>query len=260
MIDFFTKKYFLLDLDGTLYEGQKLFPFTLKFLQKLRTSGRQPVFLTNNSSKSTAAYFQKLKKLGIAESIDEIYTSARATIEYLHAKKIRKIFLLANPEIEREFTEAGFSLTQAKQFPQAVVLTFDTTFTYQKFCQAYDYIMAGVPFYATHPDLLLPRENKKFHPDIGTFISAFFTATEKKPMIIGKPEKHIYSQLRRRLGCQKNAMIMIGDRLYTDIKGAKDYGISSVLVLSGETTAISARKSKIKPDMILENLGMEISL
>ncbi len=248
-----SKKYFILDLDGTLYQGSQLFPYTKKFLQTLRKTGRQPIFLTNNSSKSTQEYFAKLKKLGLAKSPKEIYTSARATIEYLHKKGLTKIYLMATPGVEKEFKAAGFRVTQAK--PQAIVLTFDMTFNYQKFCIAHQFLTAGIPFYASHPDLLLPIENHQFQPDIGTLIAAFHAATGKYPHIIGKPQKHIYEQLRAHLKCQKSQMVMIGDRLSTDIKGANNYGIDSVLVLSGETTKKMLTKNAPKPTLVVENVG-----
>ena len=322
MIDFKAKKYFILDLDGTLYAGSQLFPYTIEFLRTLRKTGRKPVFLTNNSSKSTDEYYTKLKRLGIAQKPGEIYTSGQATIEFLLARDIRKIFLLAVPAVEREFANAGFNLVNpgsntqdqnglskpenfdnrrtslrfvravpghrsrikqklakksssrsvilaADNAPQAVVLAFDTTFTYEKFCRAHELITAGVPFYATHPDNLVPLENNNFHPDIGTLISAFHAATGKRPFIIGKPEKPIYKQLQERLGCKKNEMVMVGDRLYTDIKGANDYGIDTVLVMSGETTRAMLKKAvkeadgkagaRQNPTIVAENVGQLIS-
>lgn len=281
------KRIFILDLDGTLYQGANVFPYTRKFLESLRAQKKQPFFLTNNSSKSTDEYFQKLKKLGIAKSRDEIYTSARATIEYLLAKKVTRLFLLATPSVEKEFEEAGFTLVKnltegkihasvpghtpdtvtratratavcghsQKYLPQAVVLTFDTTFNYQKFCLTHDLLTRGVPFYATHPDEHLPIENGEMHPDIGTLLAAIKVSTGRKPFIVGKPTRHIYKQLQERLNCQKEDMVMIGDRLNTDIKGANDFGITSVLVLSGETTAKMAKKSRIKAILTVKNIS-----
>ncbi len=295
MIDFKLKKYIILDLDGTLYAGSQLFPYTVEFLQTLRKTGRQPVFLTNNSSKSTDEYFKKLKLLGIARSPEEIYTSGKATIEYLQKKGIKRIYLMAASEMEKEFEEAGFSLAanrlnkprkefvssrtslrsvrglRAQSKPEAVVLTFDTTFTYEKFCRAHDLITAGVPFYATHPDNHVPLENGIMHPDIGTFISAFRVSTGKRPFVIGKPKKHIYQQLLEQLGCKKNEMVMIGDRLNTDILGANNYDIDTVLVLSGETTRTMLNKiimakwgtkagKGLNPTAVIENVGELIPL
>lgn len=344
------KKYFILDLDGTLYQGGNLFPYTIDFLERLRKSGRKPIFLTNNSSRSTDEYLQKFNKMGIKCRREEIYSSTQATIEYLPSKGLRRIFLMAVPTVEKEFEEAGFELfhgglgaqtplseerlvknqkafnkpksgpksvpghtlqslpmdKSAHTLPQAVVLTFDQTFTYQKFCIAHDLIMAGVPFYATHPDKLLPIENGKFHPDIGALIEAFKTSTNRSPTIIGKPEKIIYQLLASHLAkinqhqsksgarpgaghpgkgahlaagapfatdahfvkgmhlakrgagigaVPKSQMVMIGDRLYTDIKGANDFGIDSILVLSGETTAHMAKKSPIKATVTIKNVS-----
>lgn len=247
------KKYFILDLDGTLYKGGRVFPYARKFIDALRKTGRQPIFFTNNSSKSTAEYLLKLRGLGLARAASEIYTSGRATIEFLLKRGIKKIYLLATPAVEKEFAAAGFRLTKAK--PQAVVLAFDMTFTYQKFCEAYDLLMAGVPFYATHPDMHLPLEGDKFHPDIGTLIAAFKAAGCKAPVIVGKPQKHIYEQLRSHLKCKKSEMIMVGDRLYTDIKGANDFGIDTVLVLSGETTRKMLTTRAPKPTSVAQNVG-----
>jgi len=255
LIDFKHKKYIVLDLDGTLYAGKNLFPYTGEFLGTVRKTGRKPVFLTNNSSRGKKAYFEKLSGLGIARDMGEIYTSGTATIEYLQKNGIKKIFLMATPSAAEEYLEAGFVLTEDK--PQAVVLTFDTTFDYRKFCIAHDLIIAGVPFYATHPDNHVPLENGIMHPDIGTFISAFRTSTGVAPFIIGKPEKHIYEQLRTRLDCEKDEMVMIGDRLNTDILGANKYGMDSILVLSGETTREMLEKApkEQKPVMVAENVG-----
>ncbi len=261
--DLKSKKYFLLDLDGTLYRGSKLFPYSKKFINELHNTGRKPIYLSNNSSRSTAEYLQKLNKIGLNPRPDEIYTSLNATIEYLLDRKFSRIYLMATPAVEREFIDAGFKLTSP---PQAVVLTFDTTFNYEKFCTAYEYILAGVSLFATHPDMLVPTTDG-FHPDVGTLLMAFESAIKAahqadaksqspfKPIIIGKPFSVIYKQLQAKLKCAKREMIMIGDRLYTDIKGANDYGITSALVLSGETDLKMLKKSKIKPKIVLKDLS-----
>ncbi|MFC1747995.1 HAD-IIA family hydrolase [Pseudomonadota bacterium] len=250
------KKYFLLDLDGTLYKGSEIFPYTGKFLKALRAAGKKPIFLTNNSSASTAQYASKLKKKGIDARKSEIYTSGRATLEYLQKKGLTYIYLLATPGATKEFLDEGFTLyKKGGKLPQAVVLTFDETFNYDKFCIAHDLITAEVPYFATHPDNHVPLEGDILHPDIGTFIAAFRVSTGKMPKILGKPMKSMYDQIKAHLSCTSKDLIMIGDRLSTDIKGANQNGILSVLVLSGETDKALARKSKVKADLEAENIG-----
>ena len=141
------KKYILLDLDGTLYRGKELFPYSKKFIKKLKESGKKMVIFTNNSSKSTAQYAADLRKRGLDVKNNEIYTSGKATIEYLKNKGIDYIYLMATPGAAREFRDSGFKFyEQGKKPPEAVVLTFDETFTYKKFCMAHDLITSGVPF------------------------------------------------------------------------------------------------------------------
>ena len=162
---------------------------------------------------------------------------------------------MANPSVEKEFKNSSFQINSTDQHTKAVVLAFDQSFSYPKFCQTYTLLQNGIPYCATHPDMLLPIENKKFNPDIGALIAYFYAMTNRLPLVIGKPNKTIYQQLQKHLGCKKSEMVMIGDRLYTDIKGANDFGIDSVLVLSGETTKQHLKKSKIKPTAILENIS-----
>lgn len=253
--DLKNKKIILLDMDGTLFRGSELFPYSEKFIKKLRETGKKMVILTNNSSKSTAQYAVDLRKRGLDIKKNEIYTSGRATLEYLKKKGITYIYLVATPGATKEFTQAGFTLyKEGQKMPQAVVLTFDETFTYKKFCTAHDLINRGVPYYATHPDCHVPLAGGLLHPDIGAFIAAFKASTGKNPIIIGKPKAPIYRQLSAHYKCPAKDIVMIGDRLDTDIKGANMNEILSILVFSGETDRTMLKKSKTKPDLTAESL------
>jgi 4-nitrophenyl phosphatase len=253
--DLKNKKYILLDLDGTLYRGKELFTYSKKFIRHLKERGKKMIIFTNNSSKSTAQYASDLRKRGLDVKNSEIYTSGRATIEYLQKKGINYIYLIATPGTAREFRNAGFTFYKpGKKLPQAVVLTFDETFTYKKFCIGHDLITAGIPYYATHPDSHVPLEGGKLHPDIGAFIAAFRLSTGKNPIILGKPKSPIYKQLMKHYKCKKEEIAVIGDRLNTDIKGAKSNNILSILVFSGETDRNILRKSRIKPDLTAKDL------
>ncbi|MBL8991924.1 MAG: HAD family hydrolase, partial [Spirochaetia bacterium] len=118
-------KHFLLDLDGTLYLGDRLFEATPRLLEKIKSTGRKKLFLTNNSSKSVNAYIEKLKRQGLSASRDDVLTSGSATISYLRKEtKTNKIFLMGTPSLELEFLQAGFELVEDER-PDCVVLGFD---------------------------------------------------------------------------------------------------------------------------------------
>ena len=141
---------FLLDMDGTVYLGSRLLPGSLDFLRYLGETGRDHLFLTNNSSRNANYYAEKLTRFGWPAKPDEVLTSGEATALYLGGlKPSARVYLLGTPDLEQEFAAHGFTLTDEK--PDYVVLGFDMTLTYDKLVRACDLIRAGVPFIATHP-------------------------------------------------------------------------------------------------------------
>ena len=156
---------FLLDMDGTVYLGSRLLPGSLDFLRYLGETGRDHLFLTNNSSRNAQYYAQKLTKLGWPAQPGEILTSGEATALYLGGlKPAARVYLLGTPDLETEFEGHGFVLTDEN--PDYVVLGFDMTLTYDKLVRACDLVRGGVPFIATHPDLNCPTETG-YIPDCG---------------------------------------------------------------------------------------------
>ena len=135
---------FLLDLNGTVYLGDRLIPGAREFIDALRRLGRRYCFLTNNSSRSKAAYVDKLTRLGIAVEPGQVMTSGEATALYLKARQPgARIFLLGTEDLAREFVQHGFALVDKAGQPDWVVLGFDTTLTYQKLWDACDLIRQG---------------------------------------------------------------------------------------------------------------------
>jgi HAD superfamily hydrolase (TIGR01450 family) len=182
-----------------------------------------------------------------------IFTSGEATTIYLNSlKEGANIFLLGNTYLEKEFEEAGVHLTNdTNETPDFVVLGFDTTLTYDKIHKASDHLRNGVTFIATHPDLNCPLKNGACMPDTGSMIKLFEAATGVSPKIIGKPNKRLIDTIMQKYGIKdKKTICMVGDRLYTDIKLAKNANIESVLVLSGETKEEDLKKATILPDYI----------
>lgn len=244
---------FLLDMDGTFYLGETLLPGALEFLALCRESGRQFAFLTNNSSRSKADYVARLRGFGADVSERDIFTSGDATLQYLAERDFAKeLLLIGTPSLERQFTEAGYAVRAKK--PQAVVLGFDTTITYEKLTLLCDAVRAGLPYIATHPDYNCPIAGG-FIPDIGAVIAFVKASTGREPdAIIGKPNAYIARAAAQKYGVALQDVCMVGDRLYTDIAlGA--CGCGTALVLCGETTPADLAASDIVPDVVCENLA-----
>lgn len=244
-------KVFALDMDGTIYLGNKIFPFTLPFLEGLKNAGKKYVFLTNNSSKNSGNYYDKLKKMGIETDRSMIYTSGDATIEYL--KGLRpgaRVFLMGTQNLEDDFSKSGFILDESA--PDFVVLGFDLTFTYSKLDQACRFIRRGIPFIATHPDFNCPMEENQMAPDCGALSAAITAATGVKPKVIGKPNREMLEGLLNRTGVSKEELCIMGDRLITDIKMGLDFGILNILVLTGEAKKEDLMATAILPDFVIE--------
>lgn len=246
-------KCFLLDMDGTFYLGNQLLPGALEFIDLLNRRGVDFLFLTNNSSRSQKEYADKLQRLGLALPGSKIFTSGEATAIYLNRRSPgAKLYVVGTPALEREFSEHGFELTSSE--PDYAVLGFDTTLTYQKIHQLCDLVVAGVPFIATHPDINCPTESG-FMPDIGAMLAMIETSTGKKPdVVIGKPYAPIVEALVEKLGLPVDALCMVGDRLYTDIALGRT-GLTTVLVLSGETRREELANSPFVPDFVMRDLA-----
>lgn len=244
---------FLLDMDGTFYLGNRLLPGALELIDLLNQRGIQFLFLTNNSSRTRKEYADKLRNLGLALSDDRIFTSGEATaIALAKQKPGAKLYVVGTPALEREFVDHGFQLTD--EAPDYAVLGFDTTLTYEKLWRLCDLVSAGVPYIATHPDINCPTETG-FMPDIGAMMALVATSTGKQPdLVIGKPHAPIVEAVTEKLGLPIGALCMVGDRLYTDIALGKT-GITTVLVLSGETHPDDVPHSPFRPDFVMQNLA-----
>lgn len=242
---------FALDLDGTLYLGGEIFPFTLAFLAKLRELGKRYVFITNNSAYNQQDYLDKLVRLKIATTLEDIYTSGRATITYLlqHGGP-QPIFLLGTESLHKQFRQAGFETVAHN--PEYVVLGFDLTFTWQKFDAACRFIRRGATFIATHPDKNCPAPNHDLLPDCGALTAAFEAATGVTPLVIGKPEPFIYRGIMQRFSIQPHQLAMVGDRLETDIAAGPKNGLFTILVMTGVTSRDELQKSTLQPDLVLD--------
>lgn len=253
-------KHVALDMDGTIYNGGTLFPFTIPFLEFLKERNIGYSFLTNNPSKSTSDYLAHLSKIGIEASREEMYTSAQATIDYIrhHHPQAKKLFLLGTPSMIREFEEAGFISAEddAADIPDMLVVGFDMSLVYSRLCRASWWASQGIPYIATNPDWVCPTDKPTILVDCGSICACIEKASGRKPdLVIGKPDPRMLSGILDRYSLQAHEVAMVGDRIYTDVRMAYNAGAVGILVMSGETTMDIVNQSDLKPDIIAENLA-----
>lgn len=246
------KEIFFFDLDGTIYLGETLFDRVHELVQILKEEKKRFFFLSNNSSKSTADYLLKLKNLKLNIHREEIILSQHPTIDYLHKNAFKKIFLLGTSSLQQEFIEEGFILTDAN--PEILVLAFDQELTYARLKTASKFLQQGIPYIATHLDNRCPVEDG-YIPDAGGIAALLYKTTERMPRVFGKPNKEMLLFKLDQLNRTPNDAVMIGDRLYTDIKMGNSAGITTCCVLSGETTLEMIKQSnEFTPNFIIEGI------
>ena len=245
---------FLLDMDGTFYLGDQLLEGSLHFIDVIKAQGRDFIFLTNNSSRNRQEYVAKITRLGLPIPESKMFTSGEATALYLKARRPgAHLFVVGTPGLEAEFLAHGFNLDD--HAPEFAVLGFDTTLTYNKLWKLCDLVRSGIPYIATHGDLNCPTPTG-FMPDIGAMIAFVNTSTGRMPdEIIGKPNRAIVEMLAQKIALPIQSLTMVGDRLYTDIALGGTSGVTTVLVLSGETHPEDLELSPYQPDYTFAGLG-----
>ena len=248
-----------LDMDGTIYLGRTVFPYTIPFLEKLGRLGISYSFLTNNPSRSIEAYIAKLHKLGIPCTDDQMYSTATATIDYIktHFPSARRLFLLGTPSMTGQFEAAGFEscADDPGDVPDIVVAAFDKTLQYSRLCRCAWWISKGLPYIATNPDWVCPTDEDTILVDCGSICKCLEGATGRVPdVVIGKPNPDILYGVLGSRGIGPSEAAIVGDRIYTDVKTGINAGALGVLVLSGETTLDMARRSDVVPSLICRDI------
>ena len=244
---------FMIDMDGTVYKGGVPIPGAKEFVSFLKDEGIPFVFLTNNSSHGRSFYLQKLTRLGFDVGMENILTSTIATIRYLLTERSGKtVYPVAVPDVVEEMRAAGVPLVE--EDPDIVVLTFDTTITYEKINRAFHYLRSGSELIATHPDDVCPTEDS-YDIDIGPFIRMFEQMCQTTATVIGKPNRLMLEMAAGELGVPPEDTVMVGDRLTTDIEMAVRVGTQSILVLSGETDRDMLARWGKEPTAVVESVA-----
>lgn len=249
---FSSTKYFIIDMDGTFYLDGNIIPGSDKFITALKESGRDYRFFTNNSSNNVDVCREKLAAMGFPVDEDRVIISSHVAVDYLNRNYPGKaVYLLGNERLTADMLSGGIRLVDEN--PDIVLLGFDTTLTYKKLWDAVRFVDGGAIYIATHPDVNCPTAGG-YKPDTGSMIELFAASTGKRPLVLGKPMTATVDYLTNLLGCKRDELAFIGDRLATDIAIGQNHGIPTALVYSGVTTPEEYAASPIKASVAVKDM------
>ena len=253
-----TRRYagYVFDLDGTLYLGEALLPGAAETVTALRDGGARLVFATNKPLERPEAYARKLTALGIPIADGELVSATDALTAYLRRTAPDARHLpIAEPLIGELLREAGLATTDDPLAADVVVVSWDRTFDYAKLTAAFRAVRHGARIVATNPDPFCPFPDGDL-PDCAAMLAAIEASTGAcAEAVVGKPSVHMARALLERLATPPADTLLVGDRLLTDVRMAREAGLTSALVLSGATrpdelaTALAA--GDIRPDFVL---------
>ena len=242
-----------LDMDGTIYLGDRLIEGASEFLNRLERRGIRRFFLSNNSSKSVRQYLEKLRGLGIDAHEGEVLLSTHDLIAWLSDNGIVDTFLVGTEGMREMLEESGVSTASSE--PEFVVLGYDTEINYEKLSTASVHLHKGVPMVASHPDIVCPSPDGGL-PDTGAYMALFEATTGVRAAhICGKPNKGMILHKIEDLGLDPSNCAMVGDRLYTDMEMADRAGVQGILVLSGEATREDLEGSGLNPSLVVDSVS-----
>jgi NagD protein len=247
---------YIFDLDGTIYIDDELIPGADETIARLRADGARVAFVTNHPLHPATDYAERLVRLGIPADPAEIVTSVDALIRYLdHAHPWCTVLPIAEAEVRRRLTAAGYTLTDDPQAVDVVVVSFDRTFDYAKLLAGYRAVRErGAAIVATNPDPFCPTRDGGL-PDCAAMLAALEACTgARAEAVVGKPSRHMVAAVLDRLDVAPEATAVVGDRLATDIAMGQSIGATGILVLSGATSRAEAEAADVRPDHTLASI------
>ena len=254
-------KSLILDMDGVLWHGETPQPGIDKFFARLDAISMPYVLATNNAMRVASQYTEKLARFGVKVDPDQILTSSEATasyIEHVHPT-VETVYVVGESGLKRAMKAQGFKVIGPEQVrngdsAEAVVagLTRDSL-TYELLAMGSRLLNEGSLFIATNVDATYPTETGPL-PGAGAIVAVLEVSSGRSPIVIGKPNPHMFEEALRRLGPAATGAAMVGDRLTTDIAGGKAAGISTVLVLSGVSTEEEIETSGIQPTFVVRDI------
>ena len=246
----------LVDLDGVAYRGPQAIPSAPPALQAARDAGMSIVFVTNNASREPHEVADHLSSLGIPTDPDEVLTAAQALARLMAGdlEPAATVLAVGGKGLRTALTELGFTLVaSAQDNPDAVAQGFVPEISWRDLAEAAYAVQGGARFFATNLDLTLPNE-RGIAPGNGSLVGAVVHATGVNPTAAGKPEPTMFQHAAASVAAEKP--LAIGDRLDTDLKGARAAGMPGLLVFTGVSSAADAvlAPRDQRPSYVGENL------
>jgi NagD protein len=246
---------YILDLDGTVYLGDRLLPRAGETIRRLRELGARTIFLSNNPTHTRSDYAAILTRLGLPTQAEDVVHSTFVLVRLLNqVMPGARLFVIGEPPLLKELTASGFRLTTDPAKTDAVIASFDRTFDYAKLQIAFDAIRAGARFFATNADRFCPVPGGG-QPDAAAVIAAVEACTAVKvEAVAGKPSRRMAQAALEAAGFPAADCLMVGDRLETDVRMGVEAGMSTALVLTGATRREELDGAEIRPDFVIEAL------
>jgi 4-nitrophenyl phosphatase len=246
---------FIIDMDGVLWRGRDILPGVQDFFRYMESHHLSYVLATNNATATPEQFAQRLSQASVDVSIDHILTSALATASYIkhNYPELTRVLAIGDTGLRTALTEAGMELVDQADQAQAVVVGMDMSVNWDQLAEATLAIRDGARFIGTNPDPSFPNERGQV-PGNGAILAALEAASNQQPLVIGKPETHLYEAALDIMGVPAENTLVIGDRLETDIQGGINLGAATALLLTGVTDHQTAKDSPIKPNFTFDNL------
>lgn len=252
------KKLVIFDMDGTIYLGKNLIDGSLETFQALKKDNVEYVFFTNNSSHDLDFYFDKIKNFGIeCDREKNFYSSTEVAISYLKEKGLKRLFVIGNKSLKDKIAKDFEIVKNYSENTEidGVLAGFSTELVYQELRDACLFLQTrDIPFIATNGDYRCPIEDGLYIPDCGGMIEWMRLCTNKKARVMGKPDPEVIYTLAKKFNVELKDILVVGDRIYTDILVGVNANVDSVMVLSGETKLEDLKNYDYKPTYILNSI------
>ncbi|HEQ9959661.1 TIGR01457 family HAD-type hydrolase [Streptococcus pyogenes] len=246
-------KGYLIDLDGTIYQGKNRIPAGERFIKRLQEKGIPYLLVTNNTTRTPEMVQSMLtNQFHVETGIETIYTATMATVDYMNdMNRGKTAYVIGETGLKSAITAAGY--VEELENPAYVVVGLDSQVTYEMLAIATLAIQKGALFIGTNPDLNIPTE-RGLMPGAGALNALLEAATRVKPVFIGKPNAIIMNKSLEVLGIQRSEAVMVGDNYLTDIMAGIQNDIATILVTTGFTRPEEVPTLPIQPDHVLSSL------